>query len=150
MSERERQINRGLHALDDAHRLGRIARDEYRLRRRHLLASLLDDTYETVRDTVRRAAPAHATARPTLPPISKRSAPPEHDWKARSGDRVATRTPLPAGGSASGSRSGSSSGSSSGSRSRSSFGWRQLALSVCVLGALGVGVGLLFWLMLRT
>jgi hypothetical protein len=129
MTERERQINQGLHALDDAHRLGRIARDEYRLRRRHLLASLIDDTYETVRDTVRRAAPAHETSRPTSRRTSKHKAPAEQGWTKPTGDTAATRAP-PASG------SGSS--------------WRQLALSVCVLGALGVGIGLLFWLMLRT
>lgn len=114
MTEREQQINRGLHALDDAHRLGRLARNEYRLRRRHLLAPLVDDPYETVRDTVRRAAPAHGTQRE-----SQKRAP------------------------------GEASNRSAPSASRAGSGWRQLALSVCVLGALGVGVGLLFWLMLR-
>jgi hypothetical protein len=131
MTERERQINQGLHALDDAHRLGRIARDEYRLRRRHLLAPLIDETYETVRDTVRRAAPAHGTSRrtsrQTSAQTSQRSEPAAHGWKARAGDTTAPRTPPLSG-----------------------FGWRQLALSVCVLGALGVAVGLLCWLMLRT
>jgi hypothetical protein len=116
MTEREQQINRSLHALDDAHRLGRIARDEYRLRRRHLLAPLIDETYETVRDTVRRAAPAHATQR-------------QKQAHGRTSDRSA--------------QPGSY-------EPRSGSGWRHLALSVCVLGALGVGVGLLFWLMLRT
>jgi hypothetical protein len=116
MTEREQQINRGLHALDDAHRLGRIARDEYRLRRRHLLAPLNDETYETVRDTVRRAAPAHATQK-------------QKQAYGRTSDRSA-RPGL--------------------YEPRAGSGWRHLALSVCVLGALGVGVGLLFWLMLRT
>ena len=133
MTEREQQINRGLHALDDAHRLGRIARDEYRLRRRHLLAPLVDEAVETMRDTVRRAAPAHATQRQTsYGQATDRSAPPERGSKTRTGDTVAMRAPP---------------GSPA---SRAGSGWRQLALSVCVLGALGVGVGLLFWLMMRT
>jgi hypothetical protein len=55
MSERERQVNLALQALDDAHRLGRIARDEYRRCRRELLASL-SDACITDRDTVRRPA----------------------------------------------------------------------------------------------
>lgn len=59
MSERERQVNQGLRALDDAHRLGRIAREEYRRRRRHLLGSLnADGAVVTGRDTLRRPAPA--------------------------------------------------------------------------------------------
>ena len=42
MTEREAAINRDLRALDDAHRLGRISRVEYRNRRRRLLQSLSD------------------------------------------------------------------------------------------------------------
>ena len=42
MSERERAINQDLHVLDEAHRLGRITRDEYRARRRRVLGSLYD------------------------------------------------------------------------------------------------------------
>lgn len=37
MTEREAAINRDLRALDDAHRLGRISRVEYRNRRRRVL-----------------------------------------------------------------------------------------------------------------
>ena len=39
MTEREAAINRDLRALDDAHRLGRISRDDYRGRRRRVLLS---------------------------------------------------------------------------------------------------------------
>ncbi|WEN14475.1 hypothetical protein PY254_14735 [Rhodanobacter sp. AS-Z3] len=42
MTEREAAINRDLRALDDAHRLGRISRDDYRGRRRRVLQSLAD------------------------------------------------------------------------------------------------------------
>ncbi|WP_019467520.1 hypothetical protein [Dyella japonica] len=40
MSEREQGINEGLRALDEAHRLGRLNREEYRARRRRLLGTL--------------------------------------------------------------------------------------------------------------
>jgi len=40
MTEREQAINRDLRILDEAHRLGRITRAEYRLRRRRVLESL--------------------------------------------------------------------------------------------------------------
>lgn len=39
MTERELAINRDLHALDEAHRLNRLSRAEYRLRRRRVLQS---------------------------------------------------------------------------------------------------------------
>lgn len=42
MTEREAAINRDLRALDDAHRLGRISRTEYRNRRRRVLQTLSD------------------------------------------------------------------------------------------------------------
>lgn len=42
MTEREAAINRDLRVLDDAHRLGRISRAEYRNRRRRVLQSLAD------------------------------------------------------------------------------------------------------------
>ena len=44
MTERERAINRDLHVLDEAHRLGRISRAEYRARRRRVLQSLHDSS----------------------------------------------------------------------------------------------------------
>lgn len=40
MTERESAINRDLRALDDAHRLGRISRADYRGRRRRVLQTL--------------------------------------------------------------------------------------------------------------
>jgi hypothetical protein len=44
MTERERAINQDLHVLDEAHRLGRISRAEYRARRRRVLQSLYDSS----------------------------------------------------------------------------------------------------------
>ena len=44
MTERERAINQDLHVLDEAHRLGRITRAEYRLCRRRVLGSLYDSS----------------------------------------------------------------------------------------------------------
>lgn len=44
MTERERAINRDLHVLDEAHRLGRLSRAEYRARRRRVLQSLCDSS----------------------------------------------------------------------------------------------------------
>ena len=64
MSERERRVNLQLNTLDDAHRMGRMPRDEYRQRRRDLLASLSEETGTTRRDTVRRPAPAGKSAGP--------------------------------------------------------------------------------------
>ena len=57
MTERERAINRDLHALDEAQRLGRISRAEYRARRRRVLQSLYDSS-------------GVVTARKTLVPAS--------------------------------------------------------------------------------
>ena len=54
MNERERHINQSLHALDDAHRLGRISREEYRSRRRHLLGALLESHVVTARNVIVR------------------------------------------------------------------------------------------------
>lgn len=44
MTEREQTINRSLRALDEAHRLGRLSRTEYRARRRRLLEPLFDSS----------------------------------------------------------------------------------------------------------
>lgn len=52
MNEHLREINRSLHALDDAHRLGRISREDYRARRRHLLGTLCDSGGITARNTL--------------------------------------------------------------------------------------------------
>lgn len=40
MNDRERSVNRDLQILGDAYRLGQIQREEYRARRRHVLATL--------------------------------------------------------------------------------------------------------------
>lgn len=52
MNERLREINRSLRALDEAHRLGHINREEYRTRRRQLLRPLCDSGGITARNTV--------------------------------------------------------------------------------------------------
>ncbi|WP_414441646.1 hypothetical protein [Burkholderia sp. 22PA0106] len=57
MSVREQQVNDALRSLDEMHRQRRIARDEYRQRRRRLLDSLSEATELAGRDTVRRAVP---------------------------------------------------------------------------------------------
>jgi hypothetical protein len=71
MSQREQRTNEALRALDEAHRLGRIQRDEYRRRRRALLESLRDAN-RTDSDTVRRAVPADGLS-------VKGAAAPHHD-----------------------------------------------------------------------
>lgn len=52
MNERLREINRSLRTLDEAHRLGRISREDYRARRRHLLGTLCDGGGITARNTM--------------------------------------------------------------------------------------------------
>lgn len=53
MTERERAINRDLHVLDEAHRLGRLSRAEYRTRRRRVLQALRDgNSIVTARKTL--------------------------------------------------------------------------------------------------
>jgi hypothetical protein len=49
MTEREQAINRDLHALDEAHRLGRITRTEYCARRRRVFESRYDSGVITAR-----------------------------------------------------------------------------------------------------
>lgn len=56
MSEREHHVNQSLRALDEAHRLGRLTREEYRSRRRHLLGALRDSHVVTARNAIVRAA----------------------------------------------------------------------------------------------
>ena len=61
MNEQERRANQGLHALDEAHRSGRITREDYRARRRALLENLYDSDGVTARnalDAVRGRAAA--------------------------------------------------------------------------------------------
>lgn len=52
MNEQERRYNHVLHALDEAHRLGRITRADYRARRRALLARLGDSDGVTARNVI--------------------------------------------------------------------------------------------------
>ena len=55
MNGRLREINQSLQALDEAHRLGRITREEYRARRRRLVGTLSDGGGITARNTVSMA-----------------------------------------------------------------------------------------------
>jgi len=63
MNERERIVNRDLQVLDEAHYGGRIARAEYRARRRNVLAALRDSHGITARQVTLRA-PDRASAEP--------------------------------------------------------------------------------------
>jgi hypothetical protein len=119
MSERERQANLGLQSLDEAHLLGRITRNEYRLRRRHLLAGLADaDAATAKRDTVRRATPAGGLQDSRAGEAARR-------------ERASTAE------------------ESAASRARAGFYWRHLVVSAGVLGVLGLGLALFYWLVLR-
>ena len=62
LAERRRAANQDLRVLDEAHRLGRITRAEYRARRRRLLESLYDPSaVVTARNTlVPPAATTHS------------------------------------------------------------------------------------------
>jgi uncharacterized membrane protein len=55
MTERERHTNQSLRVLDEAHRLGRITREEYRSRRRHLLGALCESHVVTARNAIVRS-----------------------------------------------------------------------------------------------
>ncbi|GLQ91184.1 hypothetical protein [Dyella acidisoli] len=83
MNERERHINHSLHALDDAHRLGRISREEYRSRRRHLLGALLESHVVTARNViVRQAVSSHEPASVSDGDVLPGLFPPRHAaWK---------------------------------------------------------------------
>jgi hypothetical protein len=52
MSGREEDVNESLRALDEAHRLGRLSREDYRARRRRLLGPLLGGEGITARQAV--------------------------------------------------------------------------------------------------
>lgn len=56
MNERERRVNQGLRLLDEAHRMGRIGREEYRARRRALLQGIHDSDGVTARNVLSPAA----------------------------------------------------------------------------------------------
>jgi hypothetical protein len=64
MNERERIVNRDLQVLDEAHYSGRIARAEYRARRRNVLAALRDSHGITARNVLVQP-PARAPDAPT-------------------------------------------------------------------------------------
>ena len=74
MNEQERRVNHTLRALDEAYRLGRLPRSEYRARRRELLTSLSDSNGVTARNAIvpppPRSTPreggAHRMAAPTV------------------------------------------------------------------------------------
>lgn len=76
MTEWEQAINRDLRTLDDAHRLGRLSRAEYRARRRRLLGTLFDSNGVV---TARKAlvSPDAMTA-PRSQMASPRAADPPH------------------------------------------------------------------------
>jgi hypothetical protein len=67
MNERERIVNRDLSLLDEAHYGGRIARAEYRARRRNVLSALRDSHGITARKALVR------------PPAGSHAAPEAHD-----------------------------------------------------------------------
>ncbi len=71
MNERERRANQSLRTLDEAHRNGRITREDYRARRRALLGSLCDSDGVTARNAL---TPAAATGAPPRGGDAKRMA----------------------------------------------------------------------------
>lgn len=52
MTRQESAANESLCALDEAYRLGRITRDEYRTRRRYVIGRLSDANGETARNAI--------------------------------------------------------------------------------------------------
>jgi hypothetical protein len=66
VNEHLREINRSLRTLDEAHRLGRISREDYRARRRHLLGMLCDGGGITARNAVA----AETVPRSSIPPAA--------------------------------------------------------------------------------
>ncbi|MCX7514347.1 hypothetical protein [Frateuria sp. STR12] len=65
MNDRERIVNRDLDLLDEAHYGGRIARAEYRARRRNVLSALRDSHGVTARNVL--VPPVHGTAGGSVP-----------------------------------------------------------------------------------
>lgn len=65
MNDHLLEINRSLHALDDAHRLGRISREGYRARRRLLLEGLRESEGITAGNTPVAQTKPHG---PVVPP----------------------------------------------------------------------------------
>lgn len=63
MNDRERAVNQDLQILGDAYRLGQIQREEYRARRRHVLAGLrASNDVDTTRKPIKAAAADAARA----------------------------------------------------------------------------------------
>jgi len=62
MNEREHIVNRDLGVLDDAHYGGRIARAEYRARRRNVLSALRDSAGVTARNILAQPPPRQPAA----------------------------------------------------------------------------------------
>lgn len=74
MNERERIVNRDLSLLDEAHYGGRIARAEYRARRRNVLSALRDSHGITARKAVvRPSRPADVPDADVLPALLGRT-----------------------------------------------------------------------------
>ncbi|HEY0198068.1 MAG TPA: hypothetical protein VGC19_05930 [Rhodanobacter sp.] len=84
MTERERQINQSLHALEEAHRLGRLSREDFRSRRRFLLGTLYDSHGITARNAI---------ARPHNAPSPRAAAPPRNDQSTPGQDSPTTWLP---------------------------------------------------------
>lgn len=72
MNEHLREINRSLRTLDEAHRLGRISREDYRARRRHLLGTLCDGGGITARNAVAAKTAPGNSVRPEAAPRAQR------------------------------------------------------------------------------
>lgn len=52
MNRQENAVNGNLCVLDEAYRLGRITRDEYRARRRYVIGRLSDSNVDTARNAI--------------------------------------------------------------------------------------------------
>jgi hypothetical protein len=88
LAERRRAVNQDLRVLDEAHRLGRITRAEYRARRRRLLETLYDPSaVVTARNTL---MPPAATAATTTPRVRKTQAITHDDASADSASHALT------------------------------------------------------------
>ena len=69
--EREQQVNQALVVLQEAFRIGKIPRSDYRAQRRTLLGSLCDSRSVTTRHTLRRSGQSSQPVR-DLPEFSTR------------------------------------------------------------------------------
>lgn len=71
MNEQERRTNQALRTLDEVHRSGRITREQYRARRRALLANWCDSDGVTARNVLTSAS----VTRPREPGARRVAAP---------------------------------------------------------------------------